>query len=375
MSKKMKVLLCMGGFFIATIVLSFSFFYSKETPLANKTETETPVNETKAEEVAEEIEPEPELTEIEQLAKDYAEEKYGFEVDVVEDEIAMIYSSADVILSPKNDEDIRFGVRIDLYDHTVIEDDYQFALEADKELQKLKSVAPAIEKLGFTGTGNTNIRLNYIEESTFLSLRSDKEVNFKIFIEEELDRYYELYQLIKESQANLTSFSVSGSDEENGISLYLEPPSMVKTKEEFLLYLKINHMELVNHEIESQYATEVKNLNNDRFNFGNPYDATHDNPFDSWFYCNVVNENGDCTDAVISVAYQENKLNTSNPHLNEDLTSIFKFIETHLEPEIKVETVIIDGRVPSLENLDISYEERMKYRDIDELIAFLLEEQ
>ncbi|QHJ69129.1 hypothetical protein [Planococcus halotolerans] len=372
MSKKMKVLICMAGFFIAAIVLSFSFFHSAETPLSN--ETETIVKETNADGVTKEIEPKLELTETEQLAKDYAEEKYGFEVDVIEDDVAKIYSSADVILSPKNDEDIRFGVLINHSDHSIIEDDYQFALEADKELQKLTPFLPAIEDLGFTGSDNTGIRLNYIEESTFLSLRSDKEVNFKNFIEEELDRYYELYQLIKKSQANLTSFSVSGSDEENGISLYLEPPSMVKTKEEFLTTLKINHLELVNHEIESQYATEVKNLNNERFNFGNHYDHTYDNPFDSWLHCTEINEVAECTSAVLAVTYQEDKLNSSNPHLNEDLTSIFKFIETHLEPEIKIEFVYIDGKAPSIENLEIGYEDRMAYENIDELIAFLLNE-
>lgn len=372
MNKKMKVLLCVAGFLIAAIALSVSFFYSNETPVAN--ETETPATETKADEITEVTEPEPELTETEQLAKDYAEEKYGFEVDVVEDDIAKIYSSADVILSPKNAEEIRFGVQIDHSDHTIIKDDYQFALDADKELKKLKSVIPAIEKLGFTGTENSAIRLNYIDDSTFLSLRSDEVVDFKNFIEEELDRYYELYQLIKKSQANLTSFSVSGSDEENGISLYLEPPSMVKTKDEFLIALKIGYLELVNYEIESQYATEVKNLNNDRFNLGNQYDHTYDDPFDSWLHCTEANEAAECTSAVLSVTYQEDKLNSSNPHLTEDLTAIFKFIETHLEPEIKIEFVYIDGAVPSLESVDIGYEERMKYEDVDELIAFLLNE-
>ncbi|TAA71718.1 hypothetical protein [Planococcus salinarum] len=373
MSKMMKVLLCMAGFLIAAIVLSVSFFYSKEAPLSNG--TETPENEGKAEEVAEEIEPKPELTETEQLAKDYAEEKYGFEVDVIEDDVAKIYSSADVIVSPKNDAGIRFGVMIDPYDHTIIKDDYQYALEADKELQKLKPYFPAIEDLGFTGSDNSGIRLNYIDESTFLSLRSDKEINYKTFIEKELDRYYELYRLIKKSQMNLTGMSVSGSDEENGFSLYLGPPEVVKTKEEFLIGLKTDHLELVNYKMESRLASEVETLNNDRFNFGNPYDATtHDNPFDSWFYCTEVNESAECTSAGLAVTYQADKLNSSNPHLNEDLTSIFNFIETHLEPEIKIEFVTIDAKAPSIEHLEIGYEERMKYGNVDELISFLLNE-
>ncbi|WP_084242896.1 hypothetical protein [Planomicrobium okeanokoites] len=374
MNKKMIVLLCIAGFFIATIALAFSFFYSKETPLSNKTETETTVNETKAEEASEEIEPEPELTETEQLAKDYAEEKYGFEVDVVEEDWAVVGAPDEVIVSPKNNKDISFRVVTDPSNFTVIEDDYHFALEADKEFQNLKPVLPAIGELGFTGVANTDIRISYNHDSVYLFLESKTDVSFENFAEENLDRYYELYRLIRMSEAKIGSYAVAGSKLDEGISLYWDPLAKLYNKEEFLILMKETHKEIINHEIESQYATEVKNLNNDRFNFGNHYDHTYDDPFDSWLYCTEVNEAAECTSAVLSVTYQEDKLNAGNPHLNEDLTSIFTFIETHLEPEIKIEFVYIDGKVPSLEKLEIGYEERMKYTNVEELIAFLLNE-
>ncbi|RLQ91295.1 hypothetical protein [Planomicrobium sp. Y74] len=378
MSKKMKVLLCVAGFLIAAIALSVSFFYSTQMESSNKTETESLASETEAEEIAEKPEPETdiktELDETEQLAKDYAEEKYDFEVNVIKDEAASFYSSADVILSPKDDEDIRFGVIIDPYDNTIINDDYQFALKADKEYEKLKTVIPAIEELGFTGSKNNDFRISYLGDNVYLNLQSDQEVNYGTFVEEELDRYYELYKLVKESRATLENMSVFGSDDENGISLYLNPPEVVKTKEAFLIELKTSHWELINHEIVSKYATEMKNLNNDRFNFGNHYNHRYDDPFDSSLYCLEVTETAECTSVGLSVTYQADKLNSSNPYLKEDLTSILDFISTHLEPEFKVEFVDIDAKIPSLENLNIDYEERMKYESVDELIEFLLNE-
>lgn len=75
------------------------------------------------------------------------------------------------------------------------------------------------------------------------------------------------------------------------------------------------------------------------------------------------------------MTYQKDTLNLSNPHLNKDLTSIIQFVETHLEPEIKIECIYFDGSDLSDEELEVKYEGRMTYKNKDELINFLLTEQ
>ena len=380
MSKKIKVLLSSAGFIIAAIALSVSYFYSTQTPLSSKDETDPPVNE------AEEIEPEnvaeaateAETNEKDQIVKDYVEEKYGFEIDIIKDEAAQRGTPGDVVVSPKDNKDIRFLVIVHPTDHpseyTVVEDDYLFALEADKEYQKLKAVLPAIGELGFTDAVSSDIRINYNHDSLYLFLENITDASFENFEEKELDRYYELYRLIKTSGAKIRSYTVVNGTLHDSITLYWDPSAKLHNKEEFSILLKKDNRDIINQEMESQFVTEVTNLNNDRFNFGNPYNSTTDNPFDSWFHCIELNENAECTSAVISLAYQEDSLNASNPYLKEDLTSIFDFIATHLEPETKVESVYIDGRGQSLEKLEIGYEERMQYKNVDELIAFLLNE-
>lgn len=313
------------------------------------------------------------------IVEQYVEEKYGFQVEVIEKNSYGISSDTEFTVSPKEEEHIRFVVTVDSFDHTIIEDDYELALNIDKEYEKLKTVIPEIEKLGFTGIEGDTIRLDYIEDSAFLYLESGKAVNYKTFVKDDLDTYYELYKLIKKSQANIVNVSVAGARKENerqnGISFYLEKPGTERTKEQFLVDLKKYHLEIGENEVESRLAKEVKQLNNERFHFGNEYDDTHDDPFDSWINCEVTNEEGECTSAVLSVTYQKGGLHSENPHLSEDLTVIFDFVETHLEPEIKINYIFFRGAELSMEEFDIGYEERMKYKDTDELIDYLMKQQ
>lgn len=78
---------------------------------------------------------------------------------------------------------------------------------------------------------------------------------------------------------------------------------------------------------------------------------------------------------MLSVTYQKGGLVSNNPYLSGDLTAIFDFVETHLEPEIKINYIYLRGAEHSMEEFDVGYEERMKYKDTNKLIEELLEEQ
>ena len=75
------------------------------------------------------------------------------------------------------------------------------------------------------------------------------------------------------------------------------------------------------------------------------------------------------------MTYQKDGLNSTNPYLSEDMTAIFNFIETHLESEIKISYIFFKEAELSMEEFDVGYEEQMTYKDTDELINYLLNEQ
>ncbi|WP_142826297.1 hypothetical protein [Planococcus soli] len=317
------------------------------------------------------------------VVEDYVEEKYGFKVDVIETNSYGIGSTTEYTVSPKDDGLIQFMVSVDPYDYTVIEDDYNVALEIDKEYEKLKTVIPEIEALGFSGMEGAPIHLHYIEgigDTAFLHLESDKPVNYATFVEEDFDTYYELYELVKKSQANVENVAIFGTIDQNGdqkdISFYMGPPEKVISKEELLLQIKTGYLEIVEYEVVKPLEKEAARLNNERFHFGNQYDDTFNDPFDSWFNCNLTNEDGKCTSAVLSITYQKGGLNADNPFLSEDLNTIFKFIEMHLEPEIKVDHIFLKGdELSAYEEFDIEYEDRITYTNTDDLINFIFTEQ
>lgn len=118
------------------------------------------------------------------IVEDYVEEKYGFEVDIIEKNTYGLFSPTE------------FTVSVDSDDYGLIEDDYDLALNTDKEYEKLKTVLPEIEEPGFSGTEEEPIRLDYFEDSAFLQLESDKPVDYETFVAEDFNTYYELYKLV-----------------------------------------------------------------------------------------------------------------------------------------------------------------------------------
>lgn len=227
------------------------------------------------------------------IVEDYVEEKYGFEVEIVEKKTHGIGSDTEYTVSPEKEKHIRFTVSVDSDDYTIIEDDYALALNAGKEYEKLKLVILEIEKLGISGTEGDPIRLDYIEDSAYLYLKSDKPVHLATFVIEDLATYYELYKLINKSQAEIVAVSVAGAYKENetqnGISFYMDASGKERTKEQFLVDLKKTHLEIGEHEVESRLVKEVDQLNNERFHFGNEYDDIHDDSFDNCLSCGGTN--------------------------------------------------------------------------------------
>lgn len=349
MSKTMKIILSVAGLFIALIAVSIGYLYFLFSPLMGNAPPDY-------------------------VVKNYVEDKYDFRVDIVETRTFGMGGPPEFVVSPKNNEDIRFNVIVDSFDHTIIEDDYTYALEADEEFQKLKTVIPAIEEMGFTGSEHPDIRLNYNYDSIYLILMDQEGINFKMFAADGLDRYYALYQLNVESQADLETITIADESSSYSLDLYMEPLAAAKNKKEFLTILKTYHPLIVSHELVRQLQDEAAAIENERFYFGNQFAKEHGDDEDPWLHCIEVNETAECTSAHITITYQEDGFTSDNPYFAEDLETIFGFIATHLEPEIRVETISLEADDLSGDSLEIGYEERMKYENVDELIEFLLNE-
>lgn len=349
MSKTMKIILSAVGVFISFIAISIGYLYFAFTPFLGKAPPD-------------------------HVVKNYIEEKYDFEIDIIESNALGMSGSSEFTVSPENNKEIKFKVNVDSFDHTVIEDDYPYALEADKEFQKLKPVIPAIEEMGFTADSNPEIRLNHYGDSIHLYLKDAENLNFKTFAADELDRYYELYELIQESQAEIDEITISEDLNAFSITLSMESLSTVTNKEEFLKEIKIYQPLIVSHELVRQFSGEANKTENERFYFGNQFAEKHGDDDEPWLYCIEVNENAKCTSAYVTITYQVEGFTSSNPYLAEDLATIFDFITTHVEPEIRVETIALEANDLSGDSLEIGYEDRMAYKNIDELIAFLLDE-
>src|SRR5690606_30026206 len=92
-------------------------------------------------------------------------------------------------------------------------DDHAHAIEADKAFHKLEKVIPAIERLGFQGPDyfDGEVRVSYSSEKKLhdLNLYSSTPIEIASFEEKELDRFFELQRLLKQSGADITHVVVT----------------------------------------------------------------------------------------------------------------------------------------------------------------------
>lgn len=347
MSKTMKIIWSVVGLFAGFIAICIGALYFAFSPLMGKAPPDY-------------------------VVKNYIEEKYDFEIDIIEENTFGMGGPPEFIVSPEDNKDVRFRVTVDSLDHSDINDDYLYALEADQEFQKLKTVIPAIEEMGFTGEEHPDIRLNYYGESTSLILLDNENISFKTFAADKLERYYALYELIDGSQADIENVIIADELSSNSVEFFMESLAEVQNKEEFFSALKMYHPQIVSHELVHQLQDETTSLENERFYFGSRFAKDHVDDNDPWLSCIEVNENADCTSAYVTITYQEGGFTESNPNFADDLRAIFTFISTHLEPEIRVEAISLEADDFSGDRLEIGYEERMQYDNVDELVGLLL---
>ncbi|MFC7685287.1 hypothetical protein [Ureibacillus sp. GCM10028918] len=169
----------------------------------------------------------------------YIKEKYGFKIGIEEIIEKGIASHPTFVVFPVKHPDIIFKATLNPSTETVI-DDYPEALKADKALHKLEKVIPAIEQLGFESY-NEEFKVSYTgSKIRTLNLYSTTPIETASFKEEQLERFFELQQLIKESGASIKHVMVEDNREpveSNTIYFAMADMKEAKKKEEVLKFL------------------------------------------------------------------------------------------------------------------------------------------
>ncbi|KMY50228.1 hypothetical protein [Peribacillus loiseleuriae] len=310
--------------------------------------------------------------------RNYVKDKYGIAVYIESksggNDISI--GEAEYTVVQKNNKDVTFTVKVNyLGDKPEISDDYKFALEAHKEFKRLKPVIPDIHKLGFQGryskngeiyidyTGNQRIG-NEDKNIIGLSLKTETNIEYKPFTDDEVDRYYQLAKLIQKSKADIDEIYITDMREpaySNGVSM--GNLDAIKTKEDFIVHLKAQNSDIASYEVDKKWETEARKIENQRFVFGSEYE-------DFWLNCGEPSGKGDCGSYSVIVTYEENGLNQTNPHLKDDLNSVFLLLEQTIAPKIKVNYEFVEGGESDVA-VRFTHQEHIKYKTTEELIKEL----
>lgn len=277
----------------------------------------------------------------ERKVKEYVKEKYGYHVEIKSLSRAGFNADYEFVVFPKDHNDLQFTVILEP-NSDLITDDYTDALEADKAFHKLEKVIPAIEQLGFQGPDyfDGEIRVGYSTEKKMndLSLYSSTPIELDNFEEKQLDRFFELQRLIKQSGAGIATVIATDMREpadSKTVSFNMKAVQSVNSKEDFFVQLKRGSLELASLAENKKWEAEKAKVENDRFTFQSEYD-------DYWFHCRETNEKGECTNIFVTMYFNENSLTKSNDYLEQDLNAVFTLFEKTITPRASIEYNFIE---------------------------------
>lgn len=296
--------------------------------------------------------------------KKYVKEEYGYNVEIKHLYRSGIASDYNFVVFPKDHPHLEFNVILDYSYPDQITDNHARAIEADKALHKLEKVIPAIEELGFHGPSyqDNEIRVSYLDdmEKHSLYLYTPTPLEIATFEENELERFFELQKLIKQSGASITYVVVQDMQEpiSNDIVFYMGDVQNITKKEDFLLELKKSTRELASYYENMKWEAERVKVENNRFTFQSEYD-------DYWFHCRETNEKGECNNILVTVYFNENSLTKSNINLEKDLDSIFNLFEDTIKPRAFIEYHFVengsDDRIIFLDKEIATYENTLDF--------------
>jgi hypothetical protein len=274
--------------------------------------------------------------------KEYAKSEYGLDVEIIEKTNTGFPSDTEYLVFPKNHEDLEFTIIVPFSDGGIT-DNYSRALVADKELHRLKKVMSDVKDLGFSPSGNGELKVDFVKmgrepdaNKYLVHLNSGSPIKIASFENEELDRYLKLTKLIKQSGASVHRVIISdghGHDSKS-ITLNMDELKNTNSKEDLLNHIIRSNWKFASYYENKKWESKKEKVENERFTFGSKYD-------EYWFNCREMNENGVCTNIFVQVEFKDNSLNKENPYLEEDINSIVQLFK-EIAPKANIEYSFIE---------------------------------
>lgn len=242
----------------------------------------------------------------------YMKDKYDMDIVIKNKGLTNGFpSDQEYMVYPKDHEDLTLSVIID--HEGSLTDNYARMLEADRELHQLKKVMPEIEKLGFVASKEDNL-LFVSENSISANLYSPTALDIAHFEEADLDRFFALQKLIKQSGATIDDVNVTD-----------------------IFYMKKSNATVASYYENKKWASKKEKVENDRFTFDSPSGKG-----DSWFNCREMNQKGECTNIFVQIYFKDHTLTQANRYLEEDFVSIFNLFEKTIQPKASIEYSFIE---------------------------------
>lgn len=266
----------------------------------------------------------------------YMKDKYGIDIMIKNKGLTNGFpSDQEFTVYPKNHNDLKFSVIIDSQGN--ITDNYSRMFEGDRERHKLQKIMPEIEKLGFVIAKDDDL-LFVSENSISVNLYSPTTLEVAHFEDQNLDRFFALQKLIKQSGALVDLVHVTDMkevSESTAIGFDMKHAESIHTKEQLLSLIKKSNMVIASYYENKKWESEKEKVENDRFTFDSNYS-------DNWFNCRETNNKGECTNIFVQIYFKDHSLTKANSHLKEDFNRIFTLFEKTIQPKASIEYSFIE---------------------------------
>lgn len=274
----------------------------------------------------------------------YFKEKYGIEVVLVDEEEWNTGNMGDLThtVAVRENKNIKFNVFQN--DGEITGDTYHRGLDAYEKYKKLEPLLSEIQKLGY-GEPPFGNYLEYIREVSGeynLKFSRDGRLDYHSFEEREFNDFFQLVQIINQSEINVKDLQVYYTEPEkegeNPGDIYFsvedlnDPKSTAEVKD----LLRIGNWDLKNAYISTAYDEAFEKAEKERFRFGAVYE-------DDWLICrNIYPITGYCSPYEAHVAYPKDEFQPGSALLAEDLERAREIL-TELLPENSRFEIVLAG--------------------------------
>ncbi|MBT2687387.1 hypothetical protein J7I93_04240 [Bacillus sp. ISL-47] len=276
---------------------------------------------------------------IENKLDRYFKEKYEIEVVLVDEEEWNTGNMGDLThtVAVKGNKNIKFNVFES--GGEITGDTYHRGLDAYEQYKKLEPLLPEIQALGF-GEPPFGNYLEYIREVAGeynLKFSREGKLDSHSFEEEEFNDFFQLVQLIDQSEINVKGLRVyytKPEDDPGDIYFAMKDLNEPTSEEEVKELLRVDNWDLKNAYISEAYDEALAKAENERFRFGAVYE-------DDWLLCrNIYPITGYCSPYEAHVAYPQKEFQPGSPLLAEDLERARKILTELLPKDSEFEIVL-----------------------------------